>query len=92
MNFLFMIKKISVWCAISTRRITGPIFYNNTVNAARYMNNNLSPFFAELTEEERLYGVFQQDSATAHINLEALRKVFSGHVICHGLWPHIPLI
>jgi hypothetical protein len=24
----------------------------------------LSPFFAKLLEEERLYGVFQQDSAT----------------------------
>jgi hypothetical protein len=38
-----------VWCAKSARRITGPIFYNDTVNAARYVNNILSPFFAKLT-------------------------------------------
>jgi hypothetical protein len=31
------------------------------------VNNIKSPFFAKLTEEEeRLYGVFQQDSATAY--------------------------
>jgi hypothetical protein len=58
---------IGVWCAISAHRIIGPIFYDDAVNAARYMNNILSPFFAELTEEERLYSVFQQDSATAHM-------------------------
>jgi hypothetical protein len=51
-------KRIGVWCAISARRIIGPIIYNDTVNAARYVNNILSPFFAELTEEERLYTVF----------------------------------
>jgi hypothetical protein len=67
---------------------------NNTVNAARYVNNILSPFFAELMEEERLYSVFQQDSTTAHmahISLEALRELFSDLIISHGLWPpHSP--
>jgi hypothetical protein len=43
---------IGVWYAISAHRITGPIFYDDTVNAARYVNNILSPFFAKLTEEE----------------------------------------
>jgi hypothetical protein len=54
------------------------------------VNNILSPFFAELTEEERLYSVFQQDSATAHmakINFEALREVFTDSIISRGLWP-----
>jgi hypothetical protein len=52
------------------------------------MNNILSPFFAELTEEERLFGVFQLDSATAHtanVSLEALRKVFGDHIISRSL-------
>jgi hypothetical protein len=43
-----------------------------------------------LTEEERLYSVFQHDSATAHIahvSLEALQEVFEDHVISCGLWP-----
>jgi hypothetical protein len=80
-------EKICVWCVISAHKITGLIFYDNTVNAARYVNNILSPFCAKLTEEERLYCVFQQDSATAHISLEALWEVFGGCVISHSLWP-----
>jgi hypothetical protein len=59
----------SVWCAISVCRIIGPISYNDTVNAARYVNNILSPSFTELTEEERQNGVFQQDSATACMDI-----------------------
>jgi hypothetical protein len=68
-------EKIGVLCAISAHTIIGPIFYDNTVNAARYVNGILSPFFTELAEEERLYSVFQQDSATTHmayISLEVL--------------------
>jgi hypothetical protein len=52
-------KKIGVWCAISARRIIGPIFYDDTFNAARYVNNIISPFYTELTEGERQYGIFQ---------------------------------
>jgi hypothetical protein len=65
-------------------------FYDKTVNAAGYVNNIVSPYFAELTQEERLYGVFQQDSATAHmanISLEALQEVFGDCMISCGLWP-----
>jgi hypothetical protein len=83
-------QKICVWCAISARRIIGPIFYDNTVNAARYVNNIRSPFFVKLTAEERLYGVFQQDSATAntaYVSSEALREVFGDRMISRGLWP-----
>jgi hypothetical protein len=81
-------EKIVVWCAIGACRIIGPILYDDTFNAARYVNNILSPFFAELTEEERLYGVFQQNSGTArmaHMSLESLRKVFGYHIISCGL-------
>jgi hypothetical protein len=56
------------------------------------VNNILSPFFTKLTEEERLYGVFQLDSATAdmaYASLEALREFFGDHIISHGLWPHL---
>jgi hypothetical protein len=59
---------------MSARKVIGPIFYDYTVNAVRYVNNILRPFFAELTEEERLYGVFQHGSATAHM--------------AHVIWKH----
>jgi hypothetical protein len=41
-------------CVMSVSRIIGPIFYDDTVNVVRYANNILRPFFAEMTEEERL--------------------------------------
>jgi hypothetical protein len=53
------------------------------------VNNILCPFFAKLTEEEKLHSVFQQDSAIAHITLAhlvALQEVFSDHIIDHGPW------
>jgi hypothetical protein len=83
-------EKIGVWCAMSAHTVIGPIFYDHTFNAVRYVNNILCPFFAKVTDEESLYGVFQQDSATAHmayVSLEALREVFDDHVISRGLWP-----
>jgi hypothetical protein len=70
--------------------LIGTIFYDDTANAARYVNNILSPFSAQLVEEERLHGVFQQDSAkahTAHMSYEALREDFGDRVISRGLWP-----
>jgi hypothetical protein len=52
-----------VWCTISVCTIIGPIFYDNTINAARYVNHILRPFLSDLTEEEeRLRSVSQQDT------------------------------
>jgi hypothetical protein len=39
MNFLFIMKKLGVWCAIHAYRIIGPIFYDDTDNAARCMRD-----------------------------------------------------
>jgi hypothetical protein len=47
-------------------------------------------FFSELTEEQRLYGWFQQDSATTHIariSMQALSDVFGDRIIRSGIWP-----
>jgi hypothetical protein len=75
---------------MSAHRVTGLIFYDDTVHAVRYANNIQRQFFAELTEEERLYGVFQHGSAAPHmarVSLEALREVCDDRVIGRGLWP-----
>jgi hypothetical protein len=42
-------------------------FIMDTLDSEGYVNLILNRFFVELTEEERLYGYFQQDSAMAHI-------------------------
>jgi hypothetical protein len=54
-------------------------FFNETINCERCVQVILEQFFSELTEEERLYGWFQQDSATAHtarMSMQALPDIF----------------
>jgi hypothetical protein len=49
------------------------------VNSDRYVNDRLNPFFSQLTAEERQYGYFQQDSATAHManaTMVSIQEVF----------------
>jgi hypothetical protein len=58
--------KVGVRCAVSAIRIVGPVSFYETINCERYVQVTLGQFFPELIEEERLYGWFQQDSATAH--------------------------
>jgi hypothetical protein len=70
--------KVGVSCALSGR-IVGLVFFNETVNFEWYVQVILRQFFSQLTEEERLYGWFQQDSATAHTV-----RVSAGFVRC--LW------
>jgi hypothetical protein len=41
------------------------LFLNETLNCKRYVQVIFGQIFPELTEEERLYGWFQQDSVTA---------------------------
>jgi hypothetical protein len=80
-----------VWCAVSPRRIIGPIFFHETVNSDRYVNDILNPFFNQLTAEERQYGYFQQDNATtahtANAAMVAIREVFDDRIISRGLCP-----
>jgi hypothetical protein len=45
---------------ISAHRIIRLTLYNDTVYGVRCVHNILSSFFAELTEEGRLYDVFQK--------------------------------
>jgi inhibitor of nuclear factor kappa-B kinase subunit alpha len=86
--------KVGVWCALSARRIVGSVFFNETINCERYVQGILGQFFSELTEEERLYGWFQQDSATDHTTrmaMKALSDVFRDRIISSDIWPaHSP--
>ncbi|BFZ07560.1 hypothetical protein BsWGS_10599 [Bradybaena similaris] len=82
--------KIGVWCAVSRRRIIGPIFFNNTINAHRYVTEILEPFLEQLNEREIEEAWFQQDGATAHTaraSLRFLEEIFSNRIISKGIWP-----
>jgi hypothetical protein len=81
--------KVGVWCDVTARRIVVPLFFNETINFERYVQAILAQFFPQL-KEERLYGGFQQDSATAHtahISMQALSHVFVDRIISSGVWP-----
>jgi hypothetical protein len=82
--------KVGDWCALSARRIVGPVFFNKTVNCERYVWVILGQFFSELTVEERLDGWFQQDSATvqtAHMSMQDLSAVFWDGIISSHIFP-----
>jgi hypothetical protein len=66
------------------------VFFNKTINCERYVQVILRKFFLEVRQKERLYGWFQQDSATAHtahMSMQALSDVFGDKIINSGIWP-----
>ena len=82
--------KVGVWCAMSRRRVIGPIFFTETITSERYCKEILSAFIDQLTEEERSTGYFQQDGAAAHtanISLHFLNEIFPNRIISKGIWP-----
>jgi hypothetical protein len=82
--------KVGVWCVLSAKRIVGPVFFYEMINCERYIEVILGQFFSELTEEERLYGWFQQDSATTHTartSMQALSGIFGDRIISSDIWP-----
>jgi hypothetical protein len=70
--------KVGVWCAVSARKTVGPEFFNEIINCERYVQVILGQFLPQLTQEERLYGWFQQESVTAHtahMSMQALSNI-----------------
>jgi hypothetical protein len=66
------------------------VCFNETINCERYVPVIPGQFCPELTEEEGLYDLFQQDSATAHtarMSMQALSDVFGVRIISRGIWP-----
>jgi hypothetical protein len=77
-----------VWCAITASQIAGPIFFQITIDSERYVSDILRPFFGSIIEEEKTYGYFMQDGATAHTatySINVLNEVFEDRLISHGL-------
>lgn len=70
-------------------RIIGPIFFNYTLNSVRDLEI-LDSFHAQLTDAEKLYAVFQQDGATAHISNQSMAQINvfpEDRLVSRGLWP-----
>lgn len=82
--------KVGVWVAISRRRIIGPIFFEETINAERYRTLILAEFLRQLHDDELQTGYFQQDGATAHTantTLNYLREFYGDRLISKNVWP-----
>lgn len=70
-------EKTGIWCTVNIQ----------TVKTHWYVNDMLSPFFHQLTNEERNYRLFQQHNATAHSAencIGAESKVFEERLISKG--------
>lgn len=81
--------KIGVWIAMSRRRIIGPFFFEETVNAERYLNI-LQQFVNELHDDELQTGYFQHDNASAHtarVTREYIQQFYDDRIIGYGRWP-----
>ena len=72
-------QKIGVWCAISRRRIIGPLFFETSINAEELIQQ-----FIALLQVDARNCWFQQDSANAHIaasTMVILQEFFGENVI-----------
>lgn len=81
--------KIGVWIAMSRRRIIGPIFFQDNINAANYREHILEPFIQQLHDDEIQYGYFQQDGATAHTahdTIRILQEFYVDRIISRNQW------
>ncbi|PNF19552.1 hypothetical protein B7P43_G18247 [Cryptotermes secundus] len=78
-------QKVGVWCAISGLRITGPIFFDTTVDSTLYCRI-FYDFVQQLDDTE----LTQQDSATCHtsnMSMELSESFFPDRVISKKMWP-----
>ena len=63
---------ISVWCAISSRGIIGPYFFDTTVTGDSYLSMLQSWFWPQVAEQaDEIY--FQQDGAPPHYSRQVRR-------------------
>jgi len=82
-------EKTGVWCGMSRQRIIGPIFFEETIKTAAYMEI-FNTFANQLDDEELSIGYFQQDGATSHTSHASMAEIqsfFGDRVISKGLGP-----
>jgi hypothetical protein len=80
--------KVGVWCAVSGRRVIGPIFFSETITAERYQELIMN--FISLLEVDEQDCWFQQDEATAHTansTMQMLSEFFRGRIFSRKLRP-----
>jgi hypothetical protein len=82
--------KVGVWCAVSARRIFGPMFFKETINCERYVQVILGQALPELTEDENTMAGFSKTQLLPALYVylsRALSDVFGDRIISSGIWP-----
>lgn len=83
--------KILVWCAVSSQRIIGPFFFDETVKGENYLNMLMSYFWPRLYRSKNgTISYFQQDGAPAHRTKQVqawLKSKFGDRFVKSDLWP-----
>jgi hypothetical protein len=82
-------EKIGERCAINACSIIGHIIYDDTVNAARYLNNILSPFFCRANRRRKAIRSFPAgfcDTTYGVSQFGSLWEVIGDCVISYDLW------
>jgi hypothetical protein len=78
--------KVAVRCAVPRRRITGPIFFSETITAERYQELIMN-LISLLKVYEQVFW-FQQDGAHAtNSTVQVFSEFFGGRIISRNLWP-----
>jgi hypothetical protein len=82
-------QKVGVFCALSQRRIIGPMFFDTTVTSQVYIEL-FREFVNQLGDQELTLGYYQQDEATSltfGVSMAEVESFFPDRVISRGLWP-----
>ena len=69
-------EKIVIWCGMSRQRIIGPIFFEETIKTAAYMEI-FNTFVSQLHDQELSAGYFQQDGATSQTSHASMAEIQS---------------
>lgn len=78
---------VNVWCGMLGNKILGPYFFNGSLTGQRYsdfLRNQLQDYLDELTVNEYVNIIFQQDGAPPHnaqININHLNAMFQNNWI-----------
>ena len=62
-------ERTTVWAAISTSKVFGPFFFDNSINSDRYLEMLKSEFYPTLSKTEKKTMVFMHDGAPPHWGL-----------------------
>lgn len=73
---------------MKVHKITGPVFFKETVNSYQHIWLILTPLFGDLTVEEEMYGHLMVDSAISHSvnsSVAAIEGMLVMQLIMHSL-------